>query len=87
MRINIISNRAKQMEFSLEGEGHLFAQLLVSKLLEDKDVEVAQYTIDHPLTGLPTFFLKTKSKKPVDALKKAVDSLKRDINSLAKAFK
>ncbi len=85
MELKVVSHKKNEMEFELYGEGHLFSKLLVSKLLEDKGVEVAQYHVDHPLIGKPIFYVKTKKEDPMAALKKASKALKKDISSIAKA--
>lgn len=72
------------MRFEIEGEDHSLSGILVTKLLENKDVEMAQYDIDHPLIGKPTFYIKMKKGEPRDALKKAIVDLKKNIKALTK---
>lgn len=86
MKVNIVSHKKNELHFEIEGEGHLFSKLLISKLLDEKDVELAQYDIDHPLTGKPIFYIKTEKKDPMDALKSAAKSMKKDIEGLMKAL-
>ena len=76
------SEKGNELTFELQGEDHTFAGLLVSKLLENKDVEIAQYIIPHPLIGEPEFYIRTKKSKPKDILKKTVKALEKDINGL-----
>ena len=76
------SEKVKELIFELKGEDHTFAGLLTAKLLENKDVEMAQYNISHPLIGEPEFYLKVKKGKPKDILKKTVKALEKDINGL-----
>ena len=61
------AEKGNELTFELRGEDHTFAGLLVSKLLEDKDVEIAQYNIPHPLIGEPEFYIRTKKTKPKDS--------------------
>ena len=76
------SEKADEMTFELQGEDHTFSGLLVSSLLEDKDVEEANYNIPHPLIGQPEFYLKVKKGKPREALKRTLKKLKKDLNAL-----
>ena len=76
------SEKANEMTFELQGEDHTFSGLLVSSLLEDKDVEEANYNIPHPLIGHPEFYLKVKKGKPREALKRTLKKLKKDLNGL-----
>ena len=76
------TEKANEMTFELKGEDHTFSGLLVSSLLEDKNVEEANYTIPHPLIGQPEFYIKVKKGKPREALKKSLKKLKKDLSSL-----
>ena len=76
------SEKGNELVFELQGEDDTFSGLLVAKLLEDSNVEEANYHISHPLVGNPEFYIKTKKGSPKDALKKALKALKKDLNSL-----
>ena len=84
MEYKLVNKKKHEIDFELKGETHLFSKLLVSKLLEDKEVDVAQYHVDHPLIGKPIFYVKTKKEDPEAALKKAVKGIKKDIETLQK---
>jgi DNA-directed RNA polymerase subunit L len=84
MKFKKISEKDNELEFELQGEDHTFAGILVSKLLEDKNVEIAQYDIPHPLVGHPTFLIRTKKGEPRKALKDALADLKKDVKTLMK---
>jgi len=84
MKFNKISEKKNEMEFEIEGEDHTFSAIIVNKLLDNKDVEIAQYDVPHPLVSHPKFFIKTKKGKPRDALKKALKALKKDFKGLLK---
>ncbi|MBD3204680.1 DNA-directed RNA polymerase subunit L, partial [Candidatus Woesearchaeota archaeon] len=67
---------------------HTFCNILREELWNDSAVEVAAYSISHPLTGIPKFIVETNSKKTAKkALKNAVTRLKRKNTSLAKKIK
>lgn len=82
MKFKIISSKKKEMEFEIQGEDHTFAKLLTSALLDDSDVKIADYRIDHPLIGIPRFYFKTKRSKPKNVLKRTLKKLEKDIGSL-----
>ncbi len=84
MKFKKIREKDNEIEFVLEGEDHTFSQLLLKHLLENKNVEIAEYNIPHPLTGKPTFYVKVKGKKkPMTVLAEAADSIKKEFKSLA----
>ena len=82
MNIDILHDKKNELEFVLPDESHGFSRLLVDELLKNKDVEVAQYNISHPLIGKPHFLVKTKSKAPKDAVKKALKSIKKELETI-----
>jgi DNA-directed RNA polymerase subunit L len=84
MDLHVISEKKNEMEFELKGEDATFSSLLVNQLLKDKNVEVAQYNISHPLVGEPTFYVKTKSGKPRTVVLKAVHDIKSSLTKLKK---
>jgi len=45
---------------------------------------MAVYELDHPLIGTPRLFLRTKNKKPVNALKDAIDLLDSECKDFKK---
>ncbi len=76
------SEKGNELFFELQGEDSTFSGLLMAELLEDSDVEEANYTIPHPLVGQPQFYIKTKKGKPRDALKRTLKKMHKDLNSL-----
>lgn len=84
MKFKIIEESKNSMVFELEGEEHSYPGLLCWALLKDPRVELAVYDLDHPLVGTPRLFLKTKNKKPVNALKDAVDFLENEFKNFKK---
>ena len=84
MELNVISEKKNEMEFELKGEDATFSGLLVNTLLKNKNVEVAQYNITHPLVGEALFYVKTKGVKPRTAVLKAVKDIKSSLTKLKK---
>lgn len=76
MRVNVIKREENELKIEIEGEDHTFCNALQTVLLEDEDVELAGYTIPHPLISNPVFYVRMKEKrKPVEALRKAAEKL------------
>lgn len=82
MKIKITKETKNELEIILKGENHTFCNLLRKKLLEDKDVEVAAYTIDHPIVGEPRLYVRGKS--PKQSLLKAAKNIKENFNEFKK---
>lgn len=87
MEINVIKESKNQIRFSLPGQEHTFSNLLVDALNSFPDVEVAAYSISHPLIENPEFLVKVKQGNFVrEVLKEACNKLEKDIESAKKAF-
>ena len=84
MEYNVISDKKNELEFELKGEDHTFSNLLVNKLLENEDVEIANYKIPHPLVGSPIFYIRTKKESPKSVLKRSLEELKKDLKALGR---
>lgn len=84
--MKVISKAKNMLEVEIdEDEG--FLNVLQAKLLEDSNVELAYYTIPHPLTDKPRVFIRTKKASPNSALKKAVRKFSKEIDDFEKQFK
>jgi DNA-directed RNA polymerase subunit L len=77
MEINVLEESKKRMVFELKGETHTFCNALKEALWKVPGVDIASYTIEHPLVGIPKFILETKGIEPREALKKAVAELRK----------
>ena len=87
MKINVLENTSKKLIFELEGLDHTFCNALKDELRNNPGVSIVTYSISHPLTGKPKFFIETTtSEKPMDAVEKAVADLKKKNNAFLKAF-
>ncbi len=84
MEIKVLENEKEKLVFELRNTGHTFCNYLKDELRNNKDVDVASYTISHPLVGIPKFFL--KAKEPEKALDKAVKDLKKKNKEFLKNF-
>ncbi len=77
--MKIIKNEKTELEIEVE-EDIGFLNLLVDRLLREENIEVAQYTKDHPMVGNPVLYIKTKSKAPKTVLKSALKELKKEVD-------
>lgn len=85
MEIVILEEEKGKLVFELHGEGHGFCNALKSALWKQKGIKVAGYSVDHPLTGTPTFVV--EADDPKAALKGAAQSVKKELDDLAKEVK
>ncbi len=75
--VKVLEKNERKLLLEVEGETHTLLNLITTALLEDPDVEIAYYDIDHPLRGVARVYVKTKSKRPEDALKEAVERVRK----------
>lgn len=87
MELNVLEHKKNRLVFELKGTDHTFCNLLKDELLQDKDVKVGTYAIDHPLIGTPKMILETKEKESEKALAKALDRLEEKNKEFLTAFK
>jgi len=88
MELEVTKNDGNTLEFVLKGERHTFANLLKSKLLEDKNVSFVSYVLDHPLGNNAVFSLVTSgSKKPRKALEDALKEIESELDEFSKGVK
>ncbi len=87
MEIQILEDTKRHLSFSLKDVGHTFSNLLVYELRQNPDVQVASYTVDHPLTGVPIFIVDTNTKtSPKSAIANALKNIKKANDKLAKSL-
>ena len=91
MEINVLEEKKKKMVFELKGENHTLCNALREELWNDKAVTVSAYNINHPLIGVPKFFVETDGEKePRKAVKDAISRLKKknaELREQTKALK
>lgn len=76
LKINVLERNKNRLKIEIEGEDHTLCNVLQSVLLEDKNVELAGYTIPHPLTAHPIFHIRMKGNHdPLEALNRAVEMI------------
>lgn len=82
MEVALKVDRKNELEFVVKGVDNGFAGLLVSRLLKEDDVEVAQYEMPNPLLGGPIFYVKTKGTPAREVLQKTIRAMKKDLKEL-----
>ena len=75
MEIEVLEKGKNKLKIKLKGETHTLCNSLRRELLNDKDVKIAGYAIEHSLVEDP--FLVIEGKNPKQALLKAIDRLKK----------
>lgn len=87
MEVKILEMDENYVKITLTGGDNSFLNLLQRNLLEDDRVEVAKYTISHPLVGKPTIYVRTKDKEePLKVLKEANEDIAQACENLLSAL-
>ncbi len=84
MELNIIEETKTKLVFELKCETHTFCNALKKELNSLKNVKIATYSIDHPLTGVPKFLIETSKSEPKKALKEALTNLRKKAEEFKK---
>lgn len=84
--MKVIAKGRNVLELEIE-EDEGFLNALQTLLSEDNNVELAYCTTDHPLTGKPKFFIRTKKGSPKEALKRAIRKFAKELSSFETEFK
>jgi len=86
MHLTITHKTKTELEMELAGEDHTLLNLLKSALLDDPDVRMASYQIDHPGTSEPVIIVHTTTKDPVQAVREALGRIDSDIGEFKEKF-
>jgi len=82
--VRILSSKKNEVAVSLDGMDLGFANWLVARLLEDKDVSFAAADYDHPLTANPV--LRVKGEDAKKSVLKALESAQKQAAEFRKAL-
>ena len=83
MELKAVTLSDKEMEIEVLGENETFLNPIKQRLLADKEVEIAEYVIEHPFLSIPRVYFRTKgAAKPPIVLKRALKSLLKDYKDL-----
>ena len=77
MKVQLLKKTSNELEIEIEGEGHSLCNVLQKFLNEDDTVDMAGYTIPHPLLSHAIVYVRTKEgRKPEAAIKDAVKKIR-----------
>jgi DNA-directed RNA polymerase subunit L len=83
MKLKLIEEKNREIEIEVIG-GKTMLNPLKEKLLENDDVEYAEWTIESPISSNSTFYLRVKKGNARETMKKAVKELKKEVDSFKK---
>lgn len=73
MELRVIHEAKNELEVEVLGENETLLNPIKQALLRDKDVEFAEYIIEHPILSIPKIFVRTKGNtKPQTVLKRTI---------------
>lgn len=92
MELELVEKGDDSILVKIIGEDHTFCNMLRAELMDDENVASAVYTIEHPLTEPPKFYLKVKKDKSpervlADAAGRVVEQLEDLRKQLQKELK
>ena len=86
MEPKVIENTRSDLKIEFQGESHGFCNLLRKTLQEEKSVEFAGYSIDHPLLANPVVTLKTKRRHASVVLREGLERMLARTEEFRKKF-
>ncbi|MFO1533814.1 MAG: RpoL/Rpb11 RNA polymerase subunit family protein [Thermoplasmatota archaeon] len=87
MQLTVLSKADNEMEIEVLGENETLLNPIKQALLGDKDVDFAEYIIEHPSLSVPKIFLRTKGKvKPEVVLKRTIKALIGEFDAFETEF-
>jgi DNA-directed RNA polymerase subunit L len=87
MQLKVLSQSATEMEIEVHGETETLLNPIKQALLADKDVDFAEYIIEHPSLSVPKVFIRTKGKaKPEVVLKRTIKALVAEFDEFETGF-
>jgi len=87
MKLILLEKTDIELRIEVQGETHTLLNLLQKTLLNNKNVEIAGYTIPHRLVDKAIFYVRTKGEEePVHAVLKASEEIKAEAEDFKKAL-
>lgn len=87
MELRVLTHEKNELEVEVLGENETLLNPLKQALLSDKDVEFAEYIIEHPTLSIPKIYLKTKgAAKPDVVLKRVIKEVIGQFDAFEDAF-
>jgi len=79
MRVRILKKLRNELKIEVEGEGHTFCNVIQRALLKDRRVDLAGYSVPHPLTSSPVIYVRTRGQnRPATVLKDAIVGVQKE---------
>ena len=87
MELKAVNITDREMEIEVLGENETLLNPIKQALLADKDVDFAEYIIEHPTLATPKVFVRTKGKvKPQIIMKRTLKALISEFDAFEDAF-
>ena len=87
MKIKILKKSHNELKMEVEGEGHTFCNVIQRALLKDRRVDLAGYSVPHPLTSSPVIYVRTRGQsKPETVLKDAIVEVQKESEAFRTAL-
>lgn len=87
MKLNVLTKTDHEIEVEVHGENETLLNPIKQALLADKDVDFAEYIIEHPSLAVPKVYLRTKGKaKPEVVLKRTIKHLVGEFDEFETLF-
>jgi DNA-directed RNA polymerase subunit L len=87
MKVEVLKKNSNELKIEIEGEGHSLCNVLQKFLVEDDTVDMAGYTVPHPLLPHAIVYVRTKKKrKPEAAIKDAVKKIRAQNKEFKTSF-
>ena len=85
MEVKVLENTKHKLVIEVPGEDHTLFNILSQELMNDKEVKIGGYLVEHPVINIPRLIIETKTKSPVKVLQEAIKSVKKLNDTFAKA--
>lgn len=86
MELKKMNMTSKELEIEITDDDETMLNPIVQTLLQNKDVEYAEYREDHPESKKRYLFLRVKKGSPEEILKKTVTQLEKEIADFLKSI-
>lgn len=85
MELNVLESEKGMLKLEIKGEDHTFCNIVRKELWQDKNTDIAGYSIKHSLVSNPV--LVVESNDPKKSLIQTVKRLKNQNDDFLKEFK
>lgn len=87
MELRVIQHEGNELEVEVLGENETLLNPVKQALLADKDVDFAEYIIEHPQLSIPRIFVRTKGRvKPETVLKRTIKKVVGEFDAFEDTF-